>query len=58
MDPLPSMNKVYSLGVQEESNNAYFPLLTSVDHSNILVHAFELRKLQGCGKGFSCNITI
>ncbi|GAU15747.1 hypothetical protein TSUD_235630 [Trifolium subterraneum] len=48
MDPLPSINKVYSLVVQEESNNQ---TLISVDDPSALVNAFDVRKPPYCGKG-------
>jgi hypothetical protein len=41
MDPLPSINKVYSLVVQEESNNES---VISLDDSSVLVNASNARK--------------
>ncbi|KAK2459095.1 putative mitochondrial protein [Trifolium repens] len=54
MDPLPSMNKVYSLVIQEESNNSSLVNSVpsaSVDDSNILVNAVDSKKSQNRGKG-------
>ncbi|KEH26839.1 hypothetical protein MTR_6g477740 [Medicago truncatula] len=43
MDPLPSLNKVYSLVIQEESNHT--PILSlPTDESNILVNAADSKK--------------
>jgi len=50
MDPLPSINKVYSLVVQEESNNIQLSSLVIIDDSNILVHAADAARGSGCGK--------
>lgn len=44
LDPLLSINKVYSLVVQEESNNHGVHASSSIEDSNILVNAFEDRK--------------
>ncbi|KEH29684.1 hypothetical protein MTR_4g048330 [Medicago truncatula] len=49
MDPLPSINKVYSMVVQEESNNTAPPPI-SIEDSSILVNALDARKLYGRGK--------
>jgi hypothetical protein len=52
MDPLPSINKVYSLVIQEESNNS--SITSSLPESVSLVNAFDSRnKSQGRGKGIS-----
>lgn len=49
MEPLPSINKVYSMVVQEESNNiALLPKpdpLLSADDPNTLINAADSRKL-------------
>jgi len=50
MEPLPSINKVYSLVVQEESNNSSITTSPSIEDSNILVNASEARKPFGRGK--------
>ena len=44
MDPLPSIHKVYSLVVREESNNHGVNTSSSIEDSNILVNASEARK--------------
>jgi len=53
LDPLPSLNKVYSLVVQEESNNASLTQLSVFEDSSIQVNATDTRKSQGRGKSFS-----
>lgn len=53
LDPLPSLYKVYSLVVQEESNNASLTQLSVSEDSSIQVNATDNRKPQGRGKGFS-----
>ncbi|CAJ2643840.1 unnamed protein product [Trifolium pratense] len=51
MDPLPPINKVYSLVVQEESNHAFLnPVNSTNDDSNVLVNASESRKFSNRGK--------
>jgi len=50
MDPLPSLNKVYSLVILEESNHA--PILSLVtDESTISVNATTSKNSYGRGKG-------
>jgi hypothetical protein len=49
MDPLPSINKVYSMVVQEESNNTA-PGSVPFKDSSILVNASDARKPYGRGK--------
>jgi hypothetical protein len=49
MGPLPSINKVYSMVVQEESNNTA-PAPFPIEDSSILVNASDARKPYGCGK--------
>ena len=44
MDPLPSINKVYSMVIQEESNNVTRTPLVSTEDSSILVNASDARK--------------
>jgi len=51
MDPLPSLNKVFSLVVQEESKNASISITPTLEDNNVLVNAYDARKSQGCGKG-------
>ena len=51
LDPLPSLNKVFSLVIQEESNNVSAPSLPSIEDSSVLVNASDARRLQGRGKG-------
>jgi len=53
MDPLPSLNKVFSLVIQEERNNAFVPAMSTLEDSHVSVNAFDARKPQGrCnGKG-------
>jgi len=53
LDPLPSLNKVYSLVVQEESDNASLTTLSVPEDSSIQVNAGDTRKPQGRGKSFS-----
>jgi hypothetical protein len=50
MDPLPSINKVYSLVIQKESNNSGVTASPSIEDSNILVNASDARKPFGRGK--------
>jgi len=50
LDPLPSLNKLYSILIQEESNNSS-PSSISIFEDN----ASEARKPQGCGKGSYSN---
>jgi hypothetical protein len=50
MDPLPSLNKVYSLVVQEESNHESL-LPTENDDSSLLVNSSDAKKQFPCGKG-------
>jgi len=52
MDPLPSINKVYSMVVQEESNNTAITLVSGED-SSILVNASDARKSNGRGKPYA-----
>lgn len=51
MDPLPSINNVYSLVVHEESNNVMFLASISLIEYNIFINASNARKYQHCGKG-------
>ncbi|KAK2409531.1 putative mitochondrial protein [Trifolium repens] len=53
MDPLPSMNKVYSLVIQEESNHSLhnFLPLNSIDDSDVIVNVVDTKKYQNHGKG-------
>jgi len=44
LDPLPSINRVYSLVVQEESNNIGVHASSFIEDSNILVNASDARK--------------
>ncbi|MCH79266.1 polynucleotidyl transferase Ribonuclease H fold, partial [Trifolium medium] len=52
MDPLPSINKVYSLVTQEESNHAFLnPVIDPVtDDSNVLVNASDSKRPHNRGK--------
>jgi hypothetical protein len=51
MDPLPTINKVYSLVVQEESNFAVSnPMASTSDESNVLVNASDSKKQFNRGK--------
>ncbi|CAJ2644691.1 unnamed protein product [Trifolium pratense] len=51
MDPLPTINKVYSLVVQEESNHALLnPVVSNSDDSNVLVNASDARRSFNRGK--------
>jgi len=50
MEPLLSINKIYSLVVQEEINNSIITASPSIEDSNILVNASEARKPFGHGK--------
>jgi len=48
MDRLPSINKVYSMVVQEESNNTTpAPISVPIENSSILVNASDARKCYG-----------
>ena len=49
IDTLPSINKVYSMVVQEESNNTA-PSSVPMEDSSILVNASDARKPYGHGK--------
>jgi hypothetical protein len=52
MDPLPPINKVYSLVVQEESQNSLLPTPISLDESSVSVNAYDSKKFAGNkGKG-------
>jgi len=52
MDPLPSINRVYALIIQEESNNN--SVASSVDEQISLVNASDSRnRSQGRGRGYS-----
>jgi len=51
LDPLPSINKVYSLVIQEESNN--HSLSSPIDESLSSVNASESRRPQGRARGYS-----
>nr|ABD32757.1 Integrase, catalytic region [Medicago truncatula] len=53
MDPLPPINKVYSLVVQEESQNIVFSTPSISDDSSISVNASDARKFYPRGKGTS-----
>jgi hypothetical protein len=56
MDPLPTINKVYSLVVQEESNFALSnPVTSNADESNVLVNASDTRKHNNRGKSPMVN---
>jgi len=50
MDPLPSLNKVFSLVIQE-SKNTYVPTMSTLEYSNVSINAYDARKSQGRGKG-------
>ncbi|PNX75766.1 peptide transporter PTR2, partial [Trifolium pratense] len=51
MDPLPTINKVYSLVVQEESYHALInPVIPNYNDSNVLVNASDARKQFNRGK--------
>jgi hypothetical protein len=50
-DPLPPINKVYSLVVQEESQNVVFSTPPVIDESSITVNASDARKFNPRGKG-------
>jgi len=50
MDPLPSINKVYSMVAQEESNNVASTPHVSTEDSSILVNASDARKPFMLGK--------
>jgi len=52
LDPLHSINKVYSLVVQEESNNCTLSLPSISEDSSILVNATDSKKQYGHGKSF------
>jgi hypothetical protein len=50
MDLLPSINMVYSLVVQEESNNGSISLPAVTEDQSILANASDARKQFGHGK--------
>lgn len=51
LDPLPSINKVYYMVVQEESNNIFVlsqpDSNSAIDEANRLVNAYDSRKFAG-----------
>jgi len=52
MDPLPSINRVYALVIQEENNNNF--VASSVEEQISLVHGSDSRNSsQGRGRGYS-----
>jgi len=51
LDPLPSINKVYSLVVQEESNN--HSLSSSIDEPLSVINVVDSHRPQGRGRGYS-----
>jgi hypothetical protein len=56
MDPLPTINKVYSLVVQEESNFAISnPVASNSDDSSVLVNASDSKKHFNRGKSPMTN---
>jgi len=55
LDPLPSLNKVYFLVIQEESNISSPSSISISEDSTIQLNASEDRKPQGRGKGFVSN---
>lgn len=54
MDPLPSINKIYSMAIQEGSNNISFLPKPGNSHqieeSNTLINAYDARKCPDRGK--------
>ena len=55
MDPLPSWNKVFSLVIQEESNNASIPAMVTLDDSSISINAYDEESLKGVVKVLTIN---
>ena len=51
LDPLPSLNKVFCLVIQEESNNVYAHSLLSLEEGYVLVNGLDARRSQGRGRG-------
>jgi len=51
LDPLASLNNVFSLVLQEESSNTSLPYIPSLEDRNVLVNASDAMEPQGCGKG-------
>lgn len=51
LDSLPSLNKVFSLVIQEESNNVSAPSLPSIEEGSALVNVSDARRPQGRGRG-------
>ena len=49
MDPLPTLNKVFSLVLQEESNNTSLSSIPSLAEDNVLVNAYDAKKPQERG---------
>jgi len=52
LDPLPSLSKVYSLVIQEESNTSSLIPVSVVDDNPIQMNATDARKAQSHGKGY------
>jgi len=51
MDPLPTLNNVFSLVIQEESNNPSVSAMVTLEDSSVSINAYDARKSQGRGKG-------
>jgi len=51
LDHLPSLNKVFSLVIQEESNNVLSPSLPYIEEGFAFVNALDARRPQGRGRG-------
>lgn len=51
MGPLPSINKVYSIGVQEETNNSTSSSVSIVEDRSILIDDSDTRKPKVMVKG-------
>lgn len=50
LDPLPSLNKVYSMVIQEESNTSSIPFVSVSDDFDIQLNASDARNFQPRGK--------
>jgi len=57
LDPFPSLDKVYSMVVQEESNTSSIPSVSVSDDSDIQLNALDARHFQTRGKGSSSGNT-
>jgi len=57
LDLLPSLNKVFSLVIQEEINIVCALSLPSLEEGSVLVNVSDARRPQGRGRGFSNKLS-